>query len=140
MASQLQDGQALTVEWLNSLVLEINQLSKKIETGDSRRKVVAWTGNLIPSSTNVIEVESGTKTALAVTKGKALTAKIDFKSPFANDSVNIVCTVDVPSGTKGIPVTVTAVTSKNFTVVIGDTTNIAQKVNLRYIAIGKSKE
>ena len=112
MASRLTDGQPLTLEWLNSIISELEDLRSVITAGDEARKPVKYTGSL--ASLSNIQIEAQGISIGTVPKTGKQGQIITFKTAFNKAPVVTVVARRRNSGV--IPVLVKEVKATQFTV------------------------
>lgn len=136
MPQKLTDGNPLTLDWLNTLVTEIDDLRSLIAPGFDVRKPVTYSGNKI-ASVSKVQIEAN-QTKVSAPPTGLTNQLITFSKPF-NTAPIVVATL-LRNGVVTVSLVIKSTTATSFTIALGPhTQKTAIDYYVNYIAIGESK-
>jgi hypothetical protein len=147
MANQLNDGNPLTYDWLNSLVTELNSVksTQNKYTGSTKISVIA--DHLTTrAGTATIQFLTG-QAIVPINKGESFNSTlVKFAYTFASPDVMVIANINYPNAAEDIIATACAtnINESGCTIKVNRFPPIDKKkqtpIRVSYIAIGKAKQ
>jgi hypothetical protein len=141
--SPLSDGNPLTYNWLNDLVVEINQTEKEVKsvTGSSKINMIAAHA----SSPTYVQMVTGNVTINIAGKESVDKTLVTFSAPFASPDVLVIPAINFKGNAEEVYATAwaTNINESGCTIRVKRFAPIDNKkstpITIRYLAIGKGK-